>query len=107
MESNKKSSLSVMVLDSLQDAGSTGMTFKELQQKVYALAHPGGDPLPRAKRGWWCTQFLGGPFYHAGLLHVFATKGADGRWRRNGVPHNGSPWTLTRVMPHHSIRVRR
>jgi hypothetical protein len=102
METAKKTSLSVRILDALAAAGDTGMTFTELQRKVYALAHPGGHPLPQAKRGWWCTQFLGGPFYHAGLLHVYAVKGPDGRWRRNDVPHDGRPWTRTNRALHKS-----
>jgi len=73
------------VLAIIEAAGS--LTFREIQQVAWRLSH-GAEPFTRAQRGWWCTTLMGS-WYRTGLLRVYCTKGADGRWRRNDVPYTG------------------
>ena len=84
-----KESKSVRILDLLA-AHPDGLKFSALQRALWEMTHL--RPFTRDLRGYWCTNLLGGMHYHAGLLRFFATKGADGLWRRNDVPHNGRPW---------------
>lgn len=84
-----KESKSVRILDILA-AHPEGLKFSVIQRALWEMTHL--RPFTRDLRGYWCTNLLGGPFYHRGLLRFFATKGADGLWRRNSVPHNGRPW---------------
>lgn len=71
---------------------SDGMRFTDIQRVLWEMTHPKGS-FTREFRGYWCTNLLGGGFYHAGILRFFATKGPDGLWRRNSRPHHGTPWT--------------
>lgn len=99
MEATKKKSVSVTVLDALASAGAEGMSFGQLQDVAYATSHRGA-PRPKRLRGWWCCQLSGSALDHQGLLRAFATKGADGRWRRNEVAHQGRPWPIVRQGKH-------
>ncbi len=96
MATTPNRSKSVRVLDLLALAGSKGMRFSEIQQALWEMTYEPEDRPWVARssscRGYWCTNLCGGPFYHRGLLNFFATRGADGRWRRNKVAHNGRPW---------------
>lgn len=85
----KKNSKSVRILDILA-AHPEGLKFTVIQRLLWEMTHM--RPFTKDLRGYWCTNLLGGSMYHAGLLRFFATKGADGLWRRNDVPHNGRPW---------------
>ena len=93
-------SKSVRILDLLASRPD-GLMFTEIQEALWHMSHP-DEPFTRDLRGYWSTNLCGGMFYHAGLLHVFATKGPDGLWRRNDVPHNGHPWT---VMSHTPVQL--
>lgn len=92
-------SKSVWILDMIAHKG--GMRFTDIQRALYERTH-GKGTFNRELRGYWCTNLLGGPFYHAGLLNLFCDKGEDGFWRRNTVPHGGHPWTMVRAERHHS-----
>lgn len=105
----KKASKSVQILDLLEAAGDRGMSFTDIQAALWLMSYPDGkeefdtamSPCygrspQRRLRGYWCTNLLGGRYYHDGLLHTFADKGADGRWRRNAVRHHGQPWSLVK-----------
>lgn len=92
-----KTSKSVRILDIIEE--SSGMRLSDIQAVLYGMTNP-VVPFSRYNRGWWCTQLLGGPFYHAGLLHFFCKKGEDGLWRRNAIPHNGKPWKTMRLASH-------
>lgn len=100
----KNPSKSVRMLDALALAGDQGMSFTEIQELLWGMSHP-GVPFTRVERGYWCTNLLGGAFYHAGLLRVFAVKAEHGFWCRNDVPHDGHPWVRARaqayVVPEH------
>jgi len=103
-------SKSVRILDILAQAGSRGMRFSAIQQALWEMTYPvGGDRPWEARssscRGYWCTNLMGGPFYHRGLLRFFATKGPDGLWRRNGRSHMGHPWAVLKDPRAHGFRV--
>lgn len=97
-----KASKSVRILDLLADAGTVGLCFTDIQAALWVMSHPDKEEefdcdmdytgKSRRLRGYWCTSLVGGPHYHQGLLRFFAVKGADGRWRRNSIPHNDRPW---------------
>jgi hypothetical protein len=93
-----KHSKSARILDVI--ALSDGMRFSDIQAVLWHMTYPAGTRPWEARssscRGYWCTNLLGGMFYHAGLLRFFCTKGADGLWRRNAVPHQGRPWATMR-----------
>lgn len=84
-------SKSVRILELLASVGDIGMRFTDIQRALWEMSHPAGT-FTRRVRGYWCTNLLGGMYYHPGLLHTYATKGQDGRWRRNDKVHNGKPW---------------
>jgi hypothetical protein len=88
----QKLNKSIAILDLLEQLGETGMRFSDIQAELWNMSHPRGPGITRALRGYWCTALLGGSHYHRGLLRVYADKGADGRWRRNSVAHEGKPW---------------
>lgn len=108
--------MSVRILDFI--AAHDGLRFGEIQREVCRMAgldyderrptrvwNPwttgdvsiDGPPftvrLVRRWRGYWCTALVGNG-QNLGLLGYFCTKGPDGRWRRNIIPHAGRPWTL-------------
>lgn len=92
----RRPSISVLLLDGLA-ARPDGMRFTELQRFAFSLrflTNPNAHPQRPMPRGWWCTQLCGSMWHHAGLLATFATKGSDGRWYRNSVPHGGKPWSV-------------
>jgi hypothetical protein len=105
-----KKIISVELLEALAAAGNDGMSFTECQRFVFYAA-PGNQgrcydtdrdqwrPSARRWRGWWCTELLGGHYYGPGLLKFFAVKGADGRYRRNKVQHNGHPFAVMSARP--------
>lgn len=68
-----------------------GLTFTQIQRFVWEMNHP-GRPFTRSQRGYWCTNLLGGFYYHDGILRTFCTKGEDGRWRRNEKAGAERPW---------------
>lgn len=77
------------------------MTFRDIQRALWEMSHP-GVPFTRAQRGYWCTNLLGGRFYHKGLLHTFCVKGHDGLWRYMRSQFFRHPWSYvngTSVMP--------
>lgn len=90
----KGESKSVRILDMIDVSGDTGMRFTEIPAALWSMTH--AEPFTRVVRGYWCTNLLGGPEYHRGLLRHFAVKGSDGRWRRNYRPHCGKPWALVK-----------
>lgn len=94
-----RNSKSTWILDLIAQRGA--MRFTDIQRELYERTH-GPGTFNRELRGYWCTNLLGGFYYHAGLLHTFCTKGEDGLWRRNQVPHNGRPWKLVNAKRHHS-----
>lgn len=83
-----ENSKSVRILDLIEERG--GMRFTDIQAALWGMTH--STPFTREVRGYWCTNLLGGPFYHAGLLRFFCDRGKDGLWRRNDIPHRGAPW---------------
>jgi hypothetical protein len=83
-------SKSVQVLDAIKD--NSGMRFRDIQKLLWYMSND--TPFNRGLRGYWCTNLLGGQFYHTGLLHIFCVKGDDGLWRRNDIPHEGKPWQI-------------
>jgi hypothetical protein len=84
-----KESKSVRILNLLASAGEQGMRFVDIQWALWDMTYADNDDM---SRGYWCTNLLGGRYYHAGLLRYFADKGPDGRWRRNKRCHYGHPW---------------
>ena len=91
-------SKSVRILDMIADSGCRGMRFTDIQRTLWEMSHP-DRPFTRAVRGYWCTNLLGGRYYHNGLLHTFAVKGTDGLWRRNCISHRESPWAIVKNIP--------
>jgi hypothetical protein len=94
----KRTNYAVKLLNHL--AGQQqGMSFREMQQFLFALAYPGRG-FTRSQRGWWCSALLGtqapGGYTRDGLLHLFAYKDASGgRWYRNElVSHKGEPFRV-------------
>jgi hypothetical protein len=70
-------------------ANSNGVTFTQIQRELFGYTHT--RSFTRQDRGWWCTNLLGSPMNHEGLLHVFCEK-RDGKWHRNNVQHGVHPW---------------
>lgn len=67
-----------------------GMRFTDIQQELLYMTYP-GRKLTRKLRGYWCTNLLGGRFYHHGLLKYYCEKGDDGLWRLvKSIPDH--PW---------------
>jgi hypothetical protein len=94
---NKQSkSVAILKLIAVHD----GMRFGEIQDALWAMTY--GTARPKHVRGYWCTNLLGGPFYHAGLLHTFCTKGADGKWRIDPKKPAPGPHPWTQVKQHAS-----
>lgn len=73
-------------------ANSNGMRFTDIQKTLWEMTHPKGS-FTRENRGYWCTNLLGGDFYHRGILKHFCVKGSDGLWRRNNTPIVKSIWS--------------
>lgn len=94
--------MSVRILDILASRPD-GMRFSEIQEAIWNMNH--SVPFSKAQRGHWCTNLLGGMHYHRGLLRFFASKGKDGRWRRNARPHHGHPWTILRDPQAHGFKL--
>jgi hypothetical protein len=90
-KSKKKMSESTYILDLLADAGPNGMAFTDIQRELWKMSH--SEPFTREARGYWCDPLLGSLHTHQGLLHLFAFKGPDGRWRRNKIDHKDHPWS--------------
>lgn len=90
-----KISKSVAILDIL--AASDGMRYTDIQKALWRMSHL--RPFTRNERGYWSTNLTSGGFWSGrqGLLARYATKGADGLWRRNNVPHNGKPWASINI----------
>lgn len=79
------------------------MRFRDIQKALWDMSHPGE---PFTCRGYWCTNLLGGMYYHKGLLRVFCVKGTDGLWRymRSFLPSH--PWeyvTGDRTLSSHTV----
>lgn len=89
METDKKKSMSLRILELIGASGTAGMRFTDIQAALWAMGH--AEPYTRDQRGYWCTNLLGGPFYHGGLLKVHCSKGTDGRWRLVRAP-SATPW---------------
>lgn len=76
----------------LIDSTPGGMRFTEIQRAMWLLKNPGGD-VRTMSRGHYCTYFLGGPWYHAGVLRFFCIKDPQtGRWVRNPAVEIKGPW---------------
>jgi hypothetical protein len=88
-----KVSKTVRILDILEQAGQIGMRFSDIQEELWRMTY-GDQPVTDTFRGYWCTNLLGGPYYHRGILHFFAVKSSSGLWVRNKVPHQGHPWKV-------------
>jgi hypothetical protein len=93
-----KESKSLRILDVLAAAGAEGLRFTDIQRMLWEMSNPVGS-FTSGLRGYWCTALVGGVHYHGGLLKTFATKGEDGRWRRNQRSHNGKPWQVIHNPP--------
>lgn len=103
---NGSPSIAVQLLDALERAGEKGMSFGEMQEFAFRLSRPASKtPHPR---GWWCTALVGNGYFgsHHGLLYTFAMRTRDGKWRRNGVPHCGHPWTRVTAGGRHPTEFR-
>ena len=68
----------------IKRAGARGCTFSEIQRFIvegngldYDARNCRGR---RIRRGYWCTQLLGGPHYHQGLLYTYCVKLPNGNW---------------------------
>jgi len=93
-----KPSKSVRILDAIDELGAAGMRLTDIQRALWAMTYP-KKPFTRALRGYWCTNLLGGPHYHEGLLHAFCEKDPEtGRWVRNCIDHDGHPWRRMREL---------
>ncbi len=100
-KSPRRPSISMLLLDHLA-CRPDGMSFTELQRfafSLHVLTDPNTHPDRPMPRGWWCDPLCGSMWNHVGLLATFATKGSDGRWYRNSVPHGGKPWTIVERTP--------
>ena len=86
----KKISKSVAILDLIASKPG-GMRFTDIQRALWEMTYP-DRPFTRELRGYWCTNLLGGTYYHRGLLRFYCVKDKSGKWVRNETSHNGKPW---------------
>jgi hypothetical protein len=78
----------VRMLDTI--AANDGMRFRDIQKLLWNMSND--TPFTRDLRGYWCTNLLGGEYYHQGILRFFCVK-QNGLWhRRLWQPHFGKPW---------------
>jgi len=87
----KQVSKTVRILDLI--ASIDGMRFTDIQRALWEMSHT--EPFTRELRGYWCTNLLGGMYYHAGILNFYCEKGADGLWRTKRT-HGEKPWQLVK-----------
>jgi hypothetical protein len=85
------------ILNYIGEGGLEGRSFSEIQwyivtrnglkwderSPVYPYApglrtHP--EQTARKYRGYYCTNLMGGPHYHQGLLNTYCVKLPNGRW---------------------------
>lgn len=78
------------ILHTLLEKGA--MRYRDIQKELWKMSHT--RPFTRAERGYWCTNLVGGPYYHKGILGVFARKGLDGLWRPNYNTVPTHPWSM-------------
>ncbi len=87
-------SKTVRMLDAIETSG--GMRFRDIQKLLWYMSND--TPFNRGLRGYWCTNLLGGEYYHQGILRFFCVKAEDGLWyRRLWTPHFGKPWATMRL----------
>jgi hypothetical protein len=92
MENNE--SYTIWILEYI--SRHNGLTFTQIQKALWNMSHnSNAEPFTRKSRGWWCTQLLGSPYNHDGLLHTFCEK-RNGKWYRNNIQHGKHPWTCVK-----------
>ena len=103
-----KTSKTAMYIDALAALnGRSGFTFTQAQVAIWNINHS-NKPFHRkvkyngrwvnANRGYMCLALIGSGsgYSRLGILKCFFDKGADGRYRRNGVDHEGRPFDVMR-----------
>ena len=89
METNTER-FTIRILNFITMCSKEGVTFTQIQKELWSYTHL--RPFTRVDRGWWCTNLLGSPYNHSGLLHTFCEK-RNGKWYRNNVQYGKHPWT--------------
>lgn len=82
-----------------------GMRLTDIQRELWYMdPENSGTMFCRLLRGYWCTNLLGGKFYHGGLLRTFCEKREDGKWHYVGTdPVPRKPWRRMREIEEQQV----